>query len=87
MSSTSSSSKDESYLAKITASYDASLQITGDKVSFDNTNGISPSRQVGKVRDRYDLGHGTNLDDDDTTTTANNKSKSSSNKLALVTTC
>ena len=84
--SSSSSSKDESYLAKITASYDASLQITGDKVTFDNAGGISPSRQVGKVRDRYDLGHDTNRDDNDTTATANNKSKSSSNKLALVTT-
>ena len=84
-SSTSSSSlstkKEALYIAKITASYDASLQITGDKVTFDPDKGISPVRQVGKVRDRYDLDANT-----DTTNNNNNDSDSKSNKLALVTT-
>lgn len=48
--------KDSEYAQKIAASYDASLQITGDKVTFDTAKGIAPARLKGKVRDRYDLG-------------------------------
>ena len=48
--------KDESYRRKIESSYDASLQITGDNVTFDSSKGIAPARLTGKVRDRYDLG-------------------------------
>lgn len=48
--------KDKDYIQKIVASYDASLQITGENVTFDASKGIAPERLTGKVRDRYDLG-------------------------------
>jgi len=46
----------QTHVDKISAAYDASLQITGEKVSFDSSKGVAPLRQTGKVRDRYDLG-------------------------------
>jgi phosphoribosylaminoimidazole-succinocarboxamide synthase len=52
----SETAKDKDYIQKIAASYDSSLQITGDNVYFDAAKGIAPTRLKGKVRDRYDLG-------------------------------
>ena len=56
MSDEASSTLNQAHVQKISAAYDASLQITGEKVKFDSAKGISPTRQSGKVRDRYDLG-------------------------------
>lgn len=53
---TSTAAKEIEYVQKISASYDSSLQITGDNVTFDGSKGITPARLTGKVRDRYDLG-------------------------------
>lgn len=46
----------QAHVDKIVAAYDASLQISGDKVVFDAAKGVAPARLTGKVRDRYDLG-------------------------------
>jgi phosphoribosylaminoimidazole-succinocarboxamide synthase len=51
--------KSSTYLTKIVESYDTDSQITGNNVIFtpDPTSSKpSPTRAVGKVRDRYDLG-------------------------------
>ena len=56
----SDATKNEKHVNEISSAYDdesGKVIITGANVIFDSTNGkISPSRQVGKVRDRYDLG-------------------------------
>ena len=46
----------DEYGARISAAYDASMQITGSNVSFDATSGVCPPRLTGKVRDRYEIG-------------------------------
>ena len=51
-----SDSANPAHVEKITAAFDASLQITGSNVVFDSAKGVAPERLTGKVRDRYDLG-------------------------------
>lgn len=49
--------KTPAYATKIESVFDSEGQVTGDKVKFDTSDGkTAPTRLVGKVRDRYDLG-------------------------------
>ena len=50
--------KTSAYATQIESVFDSNGQVTGDNVKFDTSNGSTdpPTRLVGKVRDRYDLG-------------------------------
>lgn len=47
--------KTEAYASSVSKVFDSDAQITGEKVTFDGD--VKPKRNVGKVRDRYDVGN------------------------------